>query len=189
MKNKTLLCGIDEAGRGCLAGPMVVAGVILSEPIPGLDDSKKLTKQKRETLYETIIQKAAHYHICIISPEEIDTRGISPTLTGALKEIMKTLPADEFLFDGNSSYGIPGLQHLIKADSQVESVAAASILAKVTKDRELLEAGKDFPHFDFTSHQGYGTQKHIDEIKRFGMTPIHRKSYKLKSLRQPTFDF
>lgn len=185
MKNKTHLCGIDEAGRGCLAGPMVVAGVILNETIPGLGDSKKLTKTKRETLFDAIT-KTAQYHICIIPPQEIDARGISPTLTGALKEIMATLSADEFLFDGNSSYGIAGLKHLIKADNSVEAVAAASILAKVTKDRELIREGADYPDFDFASHQGYGTQKHVEEIKEFGMTPIHRKSYKLKALRQPS---
>lgn len=184
MKNKIRLCGIDEAGRGCLAGPMVVAGVILDKTIPGLGDSKKLTKAKRESLFGIITQNA-HYHICIIPPEAIDTRGISPTLKSALQEIMATLSADEFLFDGNSSYGIPGLQHMIKADDQIESVAAASILAKVTKDRELIKAGADFPQFDFASHQGYGTKKHIEEIKQYGMTPIHRKSYKLKSLHQP----
>ena len=189
MKNNTLLCGIDEAGRGCLAGPMVVAGVILFKEIAGLDDSKKLTKQKRESLYEIIVNEAHAYHICIIQPDTIDTRGISPTLTSALKEIMRELEADEFLFDGNSSYGIAGLRHLIKADSKVQAVAAASVLAKVTKDRELIKAGTAFPDFDFASHQGYGTQKHVEEIKRFGLTPIHRKSYKLKSLSQPTFDF
>lgn len=179
------LCGIDEAGRGCLAGPMVVAGAVLKKEIPGLNDSKKLTPKKREALYEQIVQ-SAEYHICIIPPEAIDARGISPTLKSSLEEIMATLVADEFLFDGNSSYGIAGLNHLIKADATVTAVAAASILAKVTKDRELIKAGIAYPDFSFASHQGYGTQKHVEEIRRFGMTPIHRKSYKIKSLNQPT---
>ena len=186
MKNR--LCGIDEAGRGCLAGPMVVAGVILEKPVKGLDDSKKLTKAKRETLFESIIQ-SARYHICIIPPESIDTRGISTMLTESLKSIMQTLDAERFLFDGNSSYGIARLDHLIKADATVQEVAAASILAKVTKDRELIRDGAAYPGFDFLSHQGYGTAKHLDEIRRFGLTPLHRKSYKIKSHRQPTFDF
>jgi ribonuclease HII len=185
MKNNTPLCGIDEAGRGCLAGPMVVAGVILDKMVPGLNDSKKLTPQKRESLYEAIIENS-RYHICIIEPDEIDTRGISATLKGALLEIMATLPTDDFLFDGNSSYGISGLRHLIKADSQVEQVAAASILAKVTKDRRLIEAGAAYPQFDFASHQGYGTKKHIEEIRQYGLTTLHRKSYKLKSIQQPS---
>jgi ribonuclease HII len=186
MKNR--LCGIDEAGRGCLAGPMVVAGVVLERPVPGLDDSKKLTPAKRESLYETIIQ-SARYHICIIPPEAIDTCGISPVLKDSLLSIMTALEAEDFLFDGNSSYGIAGLNHLIKADAAVKEVSAASILAKVTKDRELLRLGSAYPDFDFGSHQGYGTAKHVAEIREFGLTPLHRKSYKIKSLRQPSFDF
>lgn len=184
MKNNPQLCGIDEAGRGCLAGPMVVAGVILEKPVPGLNDSKKLSAAKREALYDLIVAHS-RYHICIIEPEAVDARGISATLKGALQEIMSTLESDDFLFDGNCSYGIPGLRHLVKADSQVEQVAAASILAKVTKDRRLIETGAPYPEFDFASHQGYGTKKHIEEITQHGLTPIHRKSYKLKSLRQP----
>ncbi len=186
MKNNTL-CGIDEAGRGCLAGPMVVAGAILLEPITGLNDSKKLTAKKRDLLYESIIQTSA-YHICVIPPEAIDARGITPVLTDALKEIMATLSAERFLFDGNSSYGIAALEHLVKADATVEAVAAASILAKVTKDRLLLESGAAYPQFDFAAHQGYGTKKHVDEIKAHGYTPLHRKSYKLKALIQPSLD-
>ena len=187
MKNNTLLCGIDEAGRGCLAGPMVVAGAVLHRDIPGLNDSKKLTAKKREALFHAITQSAS-YHICVIEPESIDRRGITPVLTDALREIMATLEADSFLFDGNSSYGIAGLDHLIKADATVEAVAAASILAKVTKDRLLTEQGASFPEFSFASHQGYGTKKHIDEIKVHGYTPLHRRSYKLKALIQPSLD-
>jgi len=186
MKNR--LCGIDEAGRGTLAGPMVVAGVVLEKKIEGLNDSKKLSKTKREALYENII-KNSKYHISIIDNKRIDTNGISASLKESLKEIMSNLDAEKFIFDGNSSYGIPTLEHKIKADSSVPEVAAASILAKVTKDRELLNAGEIYKDYDFGSHQGYGTKKHIEEIKRFGLTPLHRKSYKIKSLIQPTFLF
>lgn len=186
MKNR--LCGIDEAGRGTLAGPMVVAGVVLEREIEGLDDSKKLSKAQREELYDAIIENSK-YHISVIDNKKIDKAGISASLRESLKEIMSNLDAHKFIFDGNSSYGIPSLEHKIKADSSVPEVAAASILAKVTKDRELLAAGRIYTNFDFESHQGYGTKKHIEEIRRFGLTPIHRKSYKIKSLIQPTFTF
>ena len=183
MKNR--LCGIDEAGRGCLAGPMVVAGVVLEKDIEGLNDSKKLTKRKREELYEDIVNNSKH-HICIINNNSIDSNGLSAALKRSLKDIMSTISADEFLFDGNSSYGISTLQHMVKADSKIQEVAAASILAKVTKDRELVNAGTEYKNFDFAAHQGYGTKKHIEEIKKFGLTPLHRKSYKIKSLNQPS---
>ena len=176
MKN---LCGIDEAGRGCVAGPLVVAGVILTNDIKHLDDSKKLTKQKREKLFEQIIQNSL-YHICIIDAKTIDNIGLSASIKNALLEITQKLKANNYIFDGNTNFGVQHIDTLIKADSKISEVSAASILAKVIKDKELLKLAKDFPEFSFSSHQGYLTKKHLQEIKEHGLTSIHRKSYKIK---------
>jgi ribonuclease HII len=176
-----MLCGIDEAGRGCAAGPLVVAGVVLKNKIEGLNDSKKLTRQKREKLFENIIQNS-FYHICIIDAKTIDHIGLSASIKNALIEITNTLKANRYIFDGNTNFGIKNIKNLIKADSKILEVSAASILAKVTKDKELLKLGKEFPQFSFSSHQGYLTKKHIQEIKQYGLSPIHRKSYKIKAL-------
>ncbi|WP_457592884.1 ribonuclease HII [Hydrogenimonas sp.] len=181
MKN---LCGIDEAGRGPLAGPLVMAGVILYEPIEGLTDSKQLCETKRDSLYEIIVKDAA-YHIVTFDSEAIDTKGISACLIAGLKEIMTTLRADDYLFDGNTAFKIPDLRCKIKADLTVPQVSAASILAKVTRDRIMVEMGKRFPLYGFEKHKGYGTKEHLAAIAENGYSPIHRKSFKIKSFRQP----
>ncbi|WP_201352002.1 ribonuclease HII [Hydrogenimonas urashimensis] len=182
------LCGIDEAGRGPLAGPLVMAGVILYEPIEGLTDSKKLTEKRREALYETIVKDAA-WHIVSFDAAAIDKKGISACLIAGLKEIMRTLLAAEYLFDGNTTFGIAGLRCQVKADLTVPQVSAASILAKVTRDRTMVELAKAYPAYGFERHKGYGTQSHIEAIRKNGYTPVHRRSYRIKALEQPTFDF
>ncbi|BDY13200.1 ribonuclease HII [Hydrogenimonas cancrithermarum] len=182
MKN---LCGIDEAGRGPLAGPLVMAGVVLYEPIDGLTDSKQLTEKRREQLYETITKDAA-YHIVIFDAAVIDEQGISACLICGLKEIMLTLSADGYLFDGNTTFGIQGLRSQIKADVDIAEVSAASILAKVTRDRIMIEMGKNYPEYGFEKHKGYGTKAHIEAIRKNGYSPIHRKSFRIKSLEQPS---
>jgi ribonuclease HII len=179
-----LLCGIDEAGRGPLAGDLVMAGCILLGEVEGLNDSKKLTAKKRETLYERIIENAA-YHIVKFSAHDIDTQGISQCITSGLKEILENLDADEYLFDGNSTFGVKGLQTMIKADGKVAEVSAASILAKVTHDRDILELDKLYPQYGFASHKGYGTAYHVEMIKKHGYCDAHRRTYKIKAL-QPT---
>ena len=179
--NKIDLVGIDEAGRGCGAGPLVVAGVKLKNHIDGLADSKKLSDKKRQLLYDKIINNSI-YHICIIDAKIIDRDGLSLCIKNALISIMQNINSNRYLFDGNSSYGIDGLEHLIKADNTIDEVKAASIVAKVTKNSELLKLGKNYPEYDFSSHQGYLTKKHISEIKKYGFSPIHRKSYKIKSI-------
>ena len=176
------ICGIDEAGRGPLAGPLVVAGVILTREISGLQDSKRLSEKQRELLYSQIIV-SSKYHISIVDSEYIDKNGISSAIKRALNEIIEELRGDgvTFLFDGNSSYGIEGLSHMVKADTKVAQVSAASILAKVTRDRLMVDYAKMYPEYGFDRHKGYGTKAHIEPIRESGYTPIHRKSYRIKS--------
>lgn len=172
------LCGIDEAGRGCIAGPMVVAGVILCQDF-AYKDSKALSAKRRLELYEEIIKNP--HKICIVTNKEIDSFGISECLKKCLQTIMSSLSTKRYLFDGNCNYGIGGLETMVKADKHNRCVAAASILAKVTKDKILCEEGKSYK-FDFCSHQGYATRAHIAEIKQYGYSNLHRKSFKIKEL-------
>lgn len=182
------LCGIDEAGRGPLAGDLVVAGCILNSYIEGLDDSKKLTEKKREALFELIVKDSA-YHIVKFSAKDIDDFGVSICIKRALVEIMKNLTCNEYLFDGNSAFGVSGLKTMVKADGKIAEVSAASILAKVTHDRDILELAKKYPQYQLEKHKGYGTALHVAMIKKHGYSEIHRKSYKLKSLEKTLFDF
>lgn len=181
-----MLCGIDEAGRGPLAGDMVIAGCILNAHVEGLNDSKKLSEKKREALFELIIQNS-HYHIVKFSPHQIDNDGISACLKRGLIEIMAHLESEVYLFDGNLSYGIPGLQTMIKADGKIAEVSAASIIAKVTHDRDILLLAKEYPQYELEKHKGYGTARHVELIKLHGYSNIHRKSYKLKALKPTLF--
>lgn len=178
-----MLCGIDEAGRGPIAGPMVVAGVILKNDIDGLNDSKVLSEKKREALFDHIIENS-HYHIVFTSNEMIDEKGLSYCLKHSIKEIMNTLNAKEYLMDGNTAFGISNLNFKIKADATVKEVSAASILAKVSRDRFMCEISNEFPEYEFIKHKGYGTKAHIQRIKEFGYSSIHRKSFKLKALEE-----
>jgi len=181
-----MLCGIDEAGRGPIAGDLVMAGCVLHNEIDGLNDSKKLTEKKREALYELIILNAT-YHIVKFSPKEIDENGISKCLAQGLESILKNIDADEYLFDGNTTFGVQGLTTMIKADGKVSEVSAASILAKVTHDRDILKEAKKYPEYQFEKHKGYGTKLHVEMIKEHGYCEIHRRSYKLKALEPTLF--
>jgi len=180
------LCGIDEAGRGPIAGDLVMAGCILLQDIEGLNDSKKLTEKKRERLYEQIVQHA-EYHIVKFSAQTIDKQGISACLHAGLKEILENLDASEYLFDGNSNFGVQKIQTMIKADGKVAEVSAASILAKVTHDRDILQEALKYPEYQFEKHKGYGTKLHVEMIKKYGYCPIHRRSYKVKALEATLF--
>jgi ribonuclease HII len=164
-----------------------MAGCVLHNEIEGLNDSKKLSAKKRELLYEEITRNAS-YHIVTFSPQEIDTQGISQCLQHGLREIMQTLQATRYLFDGNTSFGIKNLEHLIQADGKVMQVSAASILAKVTHDRDILKQAQNFPQYHFEKHKGYGTKLHIEMIKKYGYCPLHRRSYKVKALEPTLFD-
>jgi ribonuclease HII len=176
------LCGIDEAGRGPLAGDLVMAGCILNAAVKGLNDSKKLSEKRRETLYEQIILNAT-YHIVSFSPHLIDEKGISYCLKSGLEEIMRELNAAEYLFDGNTTFGVKNLSTMVKADAKIPEVSAASILAKVTHDRNLLKQAQRYPEYHFEKHKGYGTKLHIEMIKEFGYCPLHRRTYKVKALQ------
>lgn len=180
MKN---LCGIDEAGRGPLAGPLVVAGVILEKDILGLNDSKVLSEKKREKLFDEIKEKSK-YHIVFKSAKEIDDFGISFCIKSSILEIMEKLQefSDNFLMDGNTNFGIENLQKEIKADAKYKEVSAASILAKVSRDRFMDEISPLYANYNFHKHKGYGTKAHIEAIRKFGRSDIHRFSFKLKAL-------
>jgi ribonuclease HII len=180
------LCGIDEAGRGPIAGDLVMAGCILHSPIDGLNDSKKLSEKKREKLYEIIVKNST-YHIVKFSAKVIDAKGISNCLTQGLRDIIANLKCDEYLFDGNTNFGVDGLKTMIKADGKVAEVSAASILAKVTHDRDILKEAIKYPEYHFEKHKGYGTKLHIEMIKKHGYCKIHRRSYKLKALDATLF--
>ncbi|MCB4782846.1 MAG: ribonuclease HII [Sulfurovum sp.] len=175
------LCGIDEAGRGPLAGPLIMTGVILKEKIDGLADSKQLSEKRREILFSQIIQ-VAHYCIVRFSPEEIDTIGISKCLSRGLRQIQRELPKAHYLFDGNSTFGVANIKTIVKADTKIPEVSAASILAKVTRDREMIEMANIYSKYGFERHKGYATKAHYEALLRYGRCFIHRKSFYVKGL-------
>ncbi len=179
------LCGIDEAGRGPIAGSLVVAGVILNAHVEGLMDSKKVSEKKRELLYPQIIQNSTH-HIVSFPAHAVDELGISECMSIALQEIQAHVKADTYLFDGNTNFGVSNLETLVKADATVPEVSAASILAKVTHDREMYEFAKLYPEYSFEKHKGYGTKAHVEMILAHGYTPEHRRSFQLKALKGVT---
>jgi ribonuclease HII len=176
-----MLCGIDEAGRGPLAGSLVIAGVVLNSQVQGLMDSKKLTEKKREALYPLIIANS-DYHIVSFSAQDVDKKGISLCLHEGLKSIQKHLPNCDYLFDGNSSFGVENISTMVKADTKIAEVSASSILAKVTHDRQMLEFAKIYPLYAFEKHKGYGTKAHREAIAQYGRCPVHRYSFKIKGV-------
>lgn len=177
------ICGIDEAGRGPLAGPVVVASVIMpaDSMIEGVNDSKKISEKKRENIYEQILEEAISYGVAIIGQDEIDEINIlnatKKGLTVSLQEL--TQKPDLILVDalnGIDTMGIP-YDSIIKGDAKCYSIAAASIIAKVTRDRIMREWDKIYPEYGFEKHKGYGTAAHIAAIKENGLCPIHRRSF------------
>lgn len=182
--NPLEICGIDEAGRGCIGGSLFVCGVILTPTFPKilldqLQDSKKLSQKTRDNLAPQI-QKYAKFHLVKKSAEEIDTKGLSLCIKESLQEILTNLQAPHYLFDGNCNFGIHSLQTLIKGDSKIPSISAASILAKNAKDKESVQLDNLYPQYGFKSHKGYGTKDHLKAILNFGYCKEHRKSYKIK---------
>ena len=178
-----IIAGIDEAGRGPLAGPVVAAAVILpeGEDIPGINDSKKLTPAKRENFYGQVYEKALSIGLGIIDPTEIDRINILRASLLSMQIAVDNLypRPDYLLIDG--TFPIPSHipQKVIKkGDSQSLSIAAASIIAKVSRDRLMKRYGEDFPEYGFHKHMGYGTRMHLEVIRKLGPTPIHRKTFR-----------
>ena len=177
------ICGIDEAGRGPLAGPVVVAAVVMPEDsfIEGVNDSKKVSEKKREKLYDEIINNALAYGVAIIDQKEIDELNILNATKKGLTESLMQLSEkpDIILVDaltGIDTLGIP-FESIIKGDAKSYSIAAASIIAKVTRDRIMRQWDEIYPEYGFEKHKGYGTKAHIEVIKNNGICPIHRKSF------------
>lgn len=181
------ICGVDEAGRGPLAGPVCAAAVILpkGEIIEGVNDSKKLTEKKREALYDVIKEKAVAYSIALASVEEIEEMNILNATMLAMKRAVDGLdiPADYAMIDGNKipNLNIPA-EYVIKGDANSMSIAAASILAKVTRDRLCADYEKEYPQYGFAKHKGYGTKLHREMILKYGPCKIHRMSFLKKLL-------
>ena len=178
----TAVCGCDEAGRGPVCGPVVAASVILPGglEIEGLNDSKKLSEKKREALFEVIKEKAIAYAVAEASPDEIDEINILNASMLAMRRAVEALQvkADFALIDGNCSRGfeIP-TETVIKGDAKSYSIAAASILAKVTRDRGCAELDKMYPEYGIAKHKGYPTKDHMDAVRKYGPAPIYRMSF------------
>ena len=193
LKGVNSIAGIDEAGRGPLAGPVVVACVIMPRDsmIEGVNDSKKVSEKKREKLYEQIIEEAIAYGVGIISQEEIDRINIlnatKEGLTMAIKEMEKDLKEKQrgfekpeiILVDALTKIDTDGISYksIIKGDAKSYSIAAASIIAKVTRDRIMRQWNEVYPMYGFEKHKGYGTAAHIAAIKEYGLCPLHRRSF------------
>lgn len=177
-----LIAGVDEAGRGPLAGPVCAAAVILPDDliIDGINDSKKLTEKKREQLFDVICEKALAYSIEFVSPDVIDTINIKQATALAMHNAVNNLDikADYVIIDGNDKipYDIP-YQYIVKGDAKSQTIAAASILAKVSRDRLMVEMDKEYPEYGFAKHKGYGTKVHCEAIQKYGVLPVHRKSF------------
>ncbi len=189
----TYVAGVDEAGRGPLAGPVVASAVMFDSRvrIQGIDDSKKLTAQKREALFPEIYEKAISVGIGIVTPVEIDEINILQATFKAMNLAISTLTPQpqHLLIDGNrfKDNGI-SFQTIIKGDGKSISIAAASVIAKVTRDRLMYEFDKEYPQYGFAKHKGYGTRQHVEAIRQFGLSEIHRKSFHLKSLQTILFE-
>lgn len=174
--------GIDEVGRGCWAGPLVAGAVILNEPITGLKDSKKLSKKQRERLAVSIEIEAAAISLGWVTAAEIDYIGLSAAVGLAMQRALEQITAayDEIIIDGNVNFFLenPKARAVIKADDSVEAVSAASIVAKVARDRYMAEIAEKYPDYGFKKHVGYGTALHLERLKLYGVSDLHRRSFK-----------
>ena len=181
-KGVGVICGVDEAGRGPLAGPVYAAAVILPEhlEIPGLDDSKKLTDKRRRELMPIIKEQAIAYGIGFATEQEIDEINILQATFLAMERAIAQLEgkADFALIDGNreKDFGIP-VMTVVKGDSRSANIAAASVLAKVSRDEYMEEVAKDYPQYGFEIHKGYGTKAHYEALRTYGHCPLHRLTF------------
>ena len=177
------ICGIDEAGRGPLAGPVVVAGVIMPEDsmIEGVNDSKKVSEKKREKLYDLILEEAISYSVAIIGQDMIDEINILNATKQGVTNVVEELEIkpDLIVVDALTHINTKGIPYdsIIKGDAKCYNIAAASIIAKVTRDRIMRQWDEIYPQYGFAQHKGYGTAKHIGAIKEYGLCSIHRRSF------------
>ncbi len=177
------ICGIDEAGRGPLAGPVVVAGVIMPQDsmMEGINDSKKVSEKKREKLYDLILEEAISYSVAIIGQDVIDEINILNATKQGVTSVVEELKVkpDLIIVDALTHINTKGIPYdsIVKGDAKCYNIAAASIIAKVTRDRIMRQWDEIYPQFGFAQHKGYGTAKHIEAIKEYGLCPIHRKSF------------
>ncbi len=177
------ICGVDEAGRGPLAGPVYAAAVIIdpAHPIPGINDSKKIPEKRREALYEVIREQALAYGIGFATVEEIEEYNILQATYRAMERAVAALPVtpELALIDGNRLppfLPVPG-RFVVKGDALSASIGAASVLAKVSRDRVMREIDRQYPAYGFATHKGYGTAAHIEALRRLGPCPVHRRSF------------
>lgn len=174
------VCGIDEAGRGPLAGPVVAAAVILpyGENIEELDDSKKLSEKRREALFDRIIDKAIAYGIASVDEKTIDEINILQATYRAMAQAVQQIQTDYALVDGNQSEGLSiPYQTIVGGDHKSPSIAAASVLAKVTRDRYMRQMAEKYPQYGFAQHKGYGTKLHYQALDAYDACPLHRRSF------------
>ncbi|MDR2906110.1 MAG: ribonuclease HII [Helicobacteraceae bacterium] len=178
------LCGIDEAGRGCLAGHLAIAGAVFNKTLNFdkslLKDSKKLNEKSREELAKVIMENSV-FHIEIFEPIDIDNFGLSECIKKGLTAIKNNIKSEKYLYDGNTNFGIKNIDTLIKADSKISEVSAASILAKTARDNIFLKSAQSLAinNYNFENNKGYGTEDHFEAIFWRGVTPLHRKSFAL----------
>ncbi len=186
-KGYSIVCGVDEAGRGPLAGPVFAAAVILPENYSHeiLNDSKKLSEKKRDLVFDDVIRDAVAYSVGIATEKEIDEINILKATFLAMKRAVDglTIKPDLAYIDGNQ-YPKTGVKEvtIVKGDSKCMSVAAASIIAKVSRDRYMLKVAEEYPEYEFTKHKGYGTKLHYEMIEKYGVSPVHRRTFLKKIL-------
>ncbi len=186
-KGVKYLCGIDEAGRGPLAGPVCAAAVILPADcvIEGVNDSKKLTEKRREALFDKIVKEAVAYSVQFVNPDVIDEINIRNATHLAMENAVRSLSVrpEYIIIDGNDKipFDLP-YEYIIKGDAKSQTIAAASILAKVSRDRLMVELDKKYPQYGFAKHKGYGTAAHMQAIREFGVSEVHRKTFMTKKV-------
>lgn len=184
-----IVCGVDEAGRGPLAGPVYAAAVILPKghTVEGVNDSKKLSEKKRDELFDKVIDECIAYSVGIATEKEIDEINILQATFLAMRRAVEGLSVkpDIALIDGNKTPGLNMEQRaIIKGDAKSANIAAASIIAKVSRDRYMLEMAEKYPQYQFEKHKGYGTKLHYEMLEKYGISPIHRKTFLKKILNK-----